>query len=266
MGLVSLGTNQFWARVQMFFMQPSKFPIEPFTQYMKPNRMRLFTAIQLSLFVLLYVVKAIKTIAIAFPVIIALCIPARLYLLPMIFTQEELVMIDTDERTVKKWLAAKTAAEKQVSFSDDEAEGRNDNDKDIENQRMDVGDGDDRDQNELGQPKDDESNDLVLGLPTKTDLNPTKRSERRKRKKSLSCPESSLLFSEPASRILGNDTDTDGTSVDETSSAYSSDDEPVVPLGERMRMRRRRKKSLSCPPHMLFAEADRHLNNNYFFG
>mmetsp|Transcript_2985 Transcript_2985/g.6424 ORF Transcript_2985/g.6424 Transcript_2985/m.6424 type:complete len:102 (-) Transcript_2985:297-602(-) len=32
------------------------------------------------------------------------------------------------------------------------------------------------------------------------------------------------------------------------------------------RPRRRRKKTVSCPAHMLFNEADRHVASNYFFG
>lgn len=32
MGLVSLGTNQFWGRILMFLMQPSKYPVQPYTQ------------------------------------------------------------------------------------------------------------------------------------------------------------------------------------------------------------------------------------------
>lgn len=74
MGLVSLGTNQFWGRMLMFFMQPSKYPVQPYTQYMDTKRMHLFTSIQLFFFALLYTVKSIKTIAIAFPICIALCV------------------------------------------------------------------------------------------------------------------------------------------------------------------------------------------------
>ena len=77
MGLVSLGTNQFWGRIQMFFMQSTKYPIEPYTQFMKPKRMHIFTMIQVFLFFLLYFIKSFKPIAILFPIIIALCIPVR---------------------------------------------------------------------------------------------------------------------------------------------------------------------------------------------
>merc|ERR1712129_461952 len=105
MGLVSLGTNTFWVRMTMFFMQPNKYPPEPFTETMSPTRIHLYTFIQLALFVLLYVVKAIKTIAIAFPIIIAACLPFRLYVLPCIFTAKELVMIDGEDEAIKKWIA-----------------------------------------------------------------------------------------------------------------------------------------------------------------
>ena len=71
---------------------------------MKPKRMHLFTIIQLSIFVLLYAVISIQKVAIIFPIIIALCIPFRMYLLPKIFTEEELVMIDGEDFQIQKWL------------------------------------------------------------------------------------------------------------------------------------------------------------------
>jgi hypothetical protein len=78
----------------MLLMQPSKYPVQPYTQYMKGWRMHLFTLIQLFFFALLYAVKSIKSIAIAFPICIMACIPVRLYLLPKIFTRDELILID----------------------------------------------------------------------------------------------------------------------------------------------------------------------------
>jgi len=111
MGLVSLGSNQFWGRMLMFFMQPSKYPVQPYTQYMAPKRMHLFTAIQLFFFAALYAVKSIKVIAIAFPILIALCIPVRIYLLPKIFNEDELILIDSDPNTVKMWIANKEQEE-----------------------------------------------------------------------------------------------------------------------------------------------------------
>ena len=106
MGLVSLGTNQFFGRILLFFKQPSRYGEtgESFAIHLKPKRIHLFTAIQLFLFVGLYVVKAIKLIAIAFPIIIALCIPIRLYVLPKWFTADELTLLDGDDAEIKKVL------------------------------------------------------------------------------------------------------------------------------------------------------------------
>ena len=119
MGLVSLGSNQFWGRMMMFFMQPSKYPVQPYTQYMAPKRMHLFTAIQLFFFASLYVVKSIKVIAIAFPILIALCIPVRIFLLPKIFNQDELILIDSDPNTVKMWIANKEQEEELLLGGED---------------------------------------------------------------------------------------------------------------------------------------------------
>ena len=77
---------------------------EPFTKYMKFKRIHLFTCIQLFIFAALYVVKAIKSVAIAFPLVIALGIPIRLYLLPKIFTQDELILIDGDDDEIQEHL------------------------------------------------------------------------------------------------------------------------------------------------------------------
>jgi hypothetical protein len=104
MGLTSLGTNQFFGRFLMFFMQPSKYPKEPYTEHMKKSRMHLFTCIQLLLFGVLYTVIATKVVAIMFPFVILMFIPIRLFVLPKIFTDEELLFIDSDEDAVNEFL------------------------------------------------------------------------------------------------------------------------------------------------------------------
>ena len=42
-------------------------------------------------------VKAVKSIAIAFPLVIAACIPIRLFLLPRLFSKDELEALDGDD-------------------------------------------------------------------------------------------------------------------------------------------------------------------------
>ena len=95
----------------MFFMQPNKVPEEPFTMHMERGRMHYFTCIQIGLFILLLIFRSVSVIAIAFPIIIKACIPVRMYILPRIFTTEELIMIDTDDATVRRYLAYKERKE-----------------------------------------------------------------------------------------------------------------------------------------------------------
>jgi hypothetical protein len=104
MGLASLGTNQLFGRVLMFFMQPSKYPKHPYTEHMAKKRMHLFTCIQLVLFAGLYVIIATKVVAIMFPFYILMCIPIRLFVLPKIFTDAELLFVDADEDAINEFL------------------------------------------------------------------------------------------------------------------------------------------------------------------
>lgn len=104
MGLVALPAQQFWQRILLFFMQPSRHPQTPYTRFIPLKRIHIFTLIQLAFFVVLYIVKAIKVIAIAFPFFILLCIPARLYLLPRIFEPFELTLLDGAPEEVEAWV------------------------------------------------------------------------------------------------------------------------------------------------------------------
>jgi len=254
MGLVSLASNTLWNRFLMFFMQPSKYPLEPCTMHMKPRRMHLFTAIQLGLFVLLYTVKAIKTIAIAFPLIIACCIPIRMYILPKIFTEKELVMIDGDDDAIMKWLAenkddGEAAGEKEeegsvvdetrhVTFDIVEA--------DIEEQR--------ETETEEGGAQDEEE--------------PQERQSRRKRRKAMSCPSPHLFFAEvPYAAAPEIALAVVPEEQPHPSSTAQSDEEYIAPTAPpQLRRRPRRTKTMSCPTHLLYNEADRHIAENYFFG
>lgn len=66
--------------------------------------MHMYTLMQLSLFVLLYAVKSIKVIAIAFPIVIAACIPFRLFVLPRIFSEDELIVLDSEDEVIEEWI------------------------------------------------------------------------------------------------------------------------------------------------------------------
>lgn len=233
----------------MFFMQPDRYPLEPFTVHMKPRRMHLYTLIQLALFTLLYVVKAIKTIAIVFPLIIALCIPFRLYVLPRIFTKEELVMIDSDDATIKAWLVAHPE-----EMTTEEASQHA--------PLLPVKDVDDEDKQakpvQEEQVEHPEQVDQVTPLP---DIAEERSKRRRTRRKVVSCPPH-MLFAEVPEAVTQVDISTIIEEVEQEEEAAKDEEAGVT---EQPRLRRRTK-SLSCPPHMLFREAERHVASNYFFG
>ena len=263
----------------MFFMQPSKYPLESYTMHVKPRRMHAFTAIQLGLFVLLYAVKSIKTIAIAFPIVIACCIPIRLYVLPRFFTEKELIMLDSDDATIRKWLIANGEAEDTEGKGKDE--GGDEGAEEGPDRTHHLGEKEEfavvethvqPSPVETGEEKEDqvdmEALDLVHPLPS--GVMPPRRARRKKgaRKKSLSCPSPHLFFSEEGA--FGGTPPSIGLAVvHEESETTRSDEEDaglaVMPPTVRRR-RPRRTKTLSCPTHLLFAEADRQIAENYFFG
>lgn len=107
MGLVALPGQQFWQRILLFFMQPSKYTQTPYTKYMEKKRIHLYTVVELCFFGLVLTVREIKTIAIAFPLMTLMCIPARVYMLPRIFTNWELLLVDGDPDDIIEWCKRK---------------------------------------------------------------------------------------------------------------------------------------------------------------
>lgn len=109
MGLVALPAQQLWQRVLLFFQEPAVIRETPYTKYVKPlKRVHFFTLLELFFFALLYAVKSFKTIAIAFPVMILLCIPVRIFLLPKIFSEDELTLLDGSPEEIEAWILDKT--------------------------------------------------------------------------------------------------------------------------------------------------------------
>ena len=314
MGLVSLGTNQFWGRMMLFFMQPSRYPVTPFTKYMKPKRIHLFTGIQLLLFALLYVVKSIKTIAIAFPLMIAACIPIRMFLLPKIFSEEELILLDTDEGTVKEWLQAHEHGGEDGSGSDKFADNKHD---DIEMQRASA---EPQKEGEKMQSAVTPTVDAFVAQQPQQTPPPTRRTRpSRDKRRSTSCPAPHMLFvdgtsapvapelpviqpsiweisaqpvprvlfeipeeheheheheaetppqSEVDSSVVGGRHGTqkqEGSFVNEAGEGEAATKDDTTTTKPRRR-RPKRKKTVSCPTHMLFHEGNKHVSHNYYFG
>lgn len=122
MGLVALPAQEFWQRILLVFQQPSKHPSTPYTDHLEIKRIHFYTLIQLVFFVLLYTVKSVKTIAIAFPLMILLCIPARIYLLPKIFTKDELILLDGSPEKIGKWIQRTERAKRRAVWGSTEEE------------------------------------------------------------------------------------------------------------------------------------------------
>jgi hypothetical protein len=217
-----------------------------------------FTAIQLGLFMLLFFVKSIKTIAIAFPIIIALCIPFRVYVLPKIFTEEELIMLDSDESTIQNWLAAKQKLAENENCHAETLPEKTEVDR-----TMHVAD---------LINLEDEDRDQVTPLPNTGDgasqgscVEGKGPPQHRRRVKSVSCPTNGSLFGDDEYpleiRIRAHEHD----HVETSEPTPEPIPDPDVEAGPTT-LRRRRQKTISCPPHMLFMEAEKHVNANYFFG
>ena len=123
MGLSSLPGIQFWNRFLLFFQQPSKYPSTVYTTYMKRPRIHLYTVMQIFFFGLVFFVQNFKVIAIAFPLMTFLCIPARLFLFPRVFEGWELLLLDGDDIDIEAWVNAKNLQDtREIEYvSDDES-------------------------------------------------------------------------------------------------------------------------------------------------
>jgi hypothetical protein len=107
MGLSSLPNIQFWQRFLLFFQQPSKYAKTSYNKHMEKSRVHLYTIMQLCFFSLVFLVQNIKAIAITFPLMTLLCIPARLFLFPKVFEGWEMLLLDGENEAIGEWLEAK---------------------------------------------------------------------------------------------------------------------------------------------------------------
>jgi hypothetical protein len=128
---------QFWNRFLLFFMQPMKYPSTVYTDYMKKARIHKYTVFQIFFFSLVFIVQNYPKIAIAFPFMTLLCIPARLYLAPKIFEGWELVVLDGDDEEVEEWVDAKEDSIRQyeaakAGYADSKSLGETDGGSDGE--------------------------------------------------------------------------------------------------------------------------------------
>uniref|UniRef100_A0A803JNR2 Anion exchange protein n=1 Tax=Xenopus tropicalis TaxID=8364 RepID=A0A803JNR2_XENTR len=96
MGVTSLNGIQFYERFQLLLKPPKHHPDVMYVKKVRTLRMHLYTALQLVCLAVLWVVMSTAA-SLAFPFILILTVPLRLFLLSRIFTERELKCLDADE-------------------------------------------------------------------------------------------------------------------------------------------------------------------------
>ncbi|KAM4028673.1 anion exchange protein 2 [Anomaloglossus baeobatrachus] len=96
MGVTSLNGIQFYERVKLLLKPPKHHPDVIYAKKVRSLRMHLFTALQLVCLAVLWAVMSTAA-SLAFPFILILTVPLRIFLLRKIFTDRELKCLDADD-------------------------------------------------------------------------------------------------------------------------------------------------------------------------
>ncbi|XP_075037069.1 anion exchange protein 3 [Mixophyes fleayi] len=96
MGVTSLTGIQLFERLLLILMHPKHHPEHPYVVKVCTWRMHLFTCVQLSCIVLLWVVKSTPA-SLAFPFLLILTVPLRRFILPRFFHERELKALDSED-------------------------------------------------------------------------------------------------------------------------------------------------------------------------
>lgn len=96
LGVSSMSGVQMYERTKLLLMPVKHHPSVGYVRRVRTLRMHLYTFTQLSLLVVLWVVKSTEA-ALAFPFLLILLVPLRLKLLTFIFTEKELHELDKEE-------------------------------------------------------------------------------------------------------------------------------------------------------------------------
>ena len=95
MGVASMSGNQFFERLRLWLMDPSRYPPTYYLRAVPSPIVHKFTAIQFVCLLALWLVK-VSPIRVSFPVFIALLVPVRIGL-ERLFKREHLALLDTEE-------------------------------------------------------------------------------------------------------------------------------------------------------------------------
>ncbi|KAM8967226.1 anion exchange protein 2 [Pelodytes ibericus] len=96
MGVTSLNGIQFYERIKLLLKPPKHHPDMIYVKKVRTLRMHLFTALQLVCLAVLWVVMSTAA-SLAFPFILILTVPLRVFILRRLFTERELKSLDANE-------------------------------------------------------------------------------------------------------------------------------------------------------------------------
>ncbi|XP_046880239.1 anion exchange protein 2b isoform X2 [Hypomesus transpacificus] len=96
MGVMSLNGIQLTERMMLLLMPPKYHPDHTYVRKVRTLRMHLFTLIQLLCLAALWAVMS-TVASLAFPFVLILTVPVKMFLLPRIFSNREMQCLDADE-------------------------------------------------------------------------------------------------------------------------------------------------------------------------
>ncbi|XP_061521743.1 anion exchange protein 2b isoform X3 [Phycodurus eques] len=96
MGVMSLNGIQLSERMMLLLMPPKYHPDHSYVRKVRTLRMHLFTCIQMVCLVVLWAVMSTQA-SLAFPFVLILTVPVKMFLLPRIFTSREMLCLDADD-------------------------------------------------------------------------------------------------------------------------------------------------------------------------
>ncbi|KAM9775579.1 anion exchange protein 2b isoform X1 [Syngnathus typhle] len=96
MGVMSLNGIQLSERMMLLLMPPKYHPDHSYVRKVRTLRMHLFTCIQMVCLGVLWAVMSTQA-SLAFPFVLILTVPVKMFLLPRIFTSREMLSLDADD-------------------------------------------------------------------------------------------------------------------------------------------------------------------------
>ncbi|XP_036416549.1 anion exchange protein 2b isoform X2 [Colossoma macropomum] len=96
MGVMSLNGIQLSERMQLLLMPPKYHPDHIYVRKVRTLRMHLFTLVQMVCLAVLWAVMSTAA-SLAFPFVLILTVPLKMFLLPRIFTTREMQCLDADD-------------------------------------------------------------------------------------------------------------------------------------------------------------------------